>query len=289
MNTIDLHTHTTFSDGTLTPTELIQKAAAVGLRAIAVTDHDTTAGLEEAETAAKAFPALELICGTELSSLYKGKEIHIVGLFINKDDNSFKIALSDLREKRIKRNKKMINKLKSIGLDVTYEELLSQSGGNVVTRAHFAGLLQNKGYVQSKNEAFDKYIGAGKAGYVKREVLSSKAAIELINSAQAAAVIAHPFAYGFNSFELEEMIADFACWGAAAMECYYPTHSVEDTIYALNLCKTYNLLPSGGSDFHGENKPGLELGSGYGDLYVPQSVLENLKKFQEDLLCQKNP
>ncbi|MCC8097606.1 MAG: PHP domain-containing protein [Eubacterium sp.] len=174
MNRIDLHSHTTASDGTFTPSELIEKAHSIGLKVIAVTDHDTTEGLDEALEKAKEYPALEVIQGTELSSLYKNREIHIVGLFVDKDNNEFKAGLESLKEKRMERNVKMINKLQNLGLDLSYDELISVSGGKVITRAHFARLLQEKGYVKNKNEAFDKYIGHGKPGYVKRDVLTAE-------------------------------------------------------------------------------------------------------------------
>lgn len=277
MNKTDLHTHSTVSDGTLTPTELINKAAEIGLETIALTDHDTIEGVGEALEAAKAFPGLEVIAGTELSSLYKDKEIHIVGLFLDLTNNEFVSALDDLKEKRIKRNKKMTNKLRGLGLDLSYDELLSVSGGKVVTRAHFARLLKEKGYVESKNEAFLKYIGTGKPGYVKREVLTAEKAVALIKTGGGLPIVAHPFAYGFNIDELEQMAADFSCWGAVGMECYYSTHTEEETRLALSLCRTYDLLPSGGSDFHGDNKPGLELGIGYGSLEVPKQILDDLK------------
>ncbi len=277
MNTIDLHTHTTASDGTLTPRELIEKAGSIGLKAIAVTDHDTVEGLPEVFEAAGKYPELEVIAGTELSSIYKNREIHIVGLFIDRDNAEFNAGLEDLKEKRIKRNISMINKLRSLGFDLSYDDLVSVSGGRIITRAHFARLLQEKGYVRNKEEAFSKYIGAGKPGYVKRDVLSAEAAIGLIKKGGGLAVIAHPFMYGFNEKGLEDMASDFAAWGADGIECYYSTHSYSDTVLALSLAETYGLLPSGGSDFHGENKPGLNLGSGYGELKVPEKILKDLR------------
>ncbi|MCD8091110.1 MAG: PHP domain-containing protein [Clostridiales bacterium] len=277
MNKIDLHTHTTASDGTLAPSELIEAAFAAGLETIAITDHDTTEGIAEALEKAGEYPSLEVIAGTELSSVYKNREIHIVGLFIDKDNAEFSAGLNSLKEKRTKRNISMINKLSGLGFDLTYDDLVSVSGGKVITRAHFARLLQEKGYVKSKDEAFGKYIGPGKPGYVKRDVLSAKDAIALIKKGGGLAVIAHPFMYGFNETGLETMAADFAGWGADGIECYYSTHSKSDTILALSLAETYGLLPSGGSDFHGENKPGLNLGSGYGELEVPEKILKDLR------------
>ncbi len=279
MYKIDLHTHTTCSDGTLTPAELIKKANEVGLEKIALTDHDTTEGIDEAIEAAKGLQNIEVVDGVELSSRYKDKDIHIVGLFIDKDEPRFSSTLNELREKRLSRNKRMINKLRGLGLDVTYDELIALSGGKVVTRAHFAALLMKTGYVKDKNEAFAKYIGAGGPGYVKREILSAEKSIELILGAGGLPIIAHPFSYGLNENAVEEMAACFKAWGAVGMECYYPTHSYADTAYALTLCRTYDLLPSGGSDFHGDNKPGLELGSGYdGNLDVPYKIFNDLKE-----------
>ncbi len=279
MNKIDLHTHTICSDGTVTPTELVKMAADIGLEKIAITDHDVTDGIAEAESAALNFPNIEIICGTELSSLYNEREIHVVGLFIDKNNPHLESALSELREKRLLRNRRMINKLRSLGLDVTYDELTALSKGKVITRAHFAALLMNKGYVKSKDEAFSRFIGAGKAGYIKREVFSAEKSIRLILDAGGLPIIAHPFSYGLSEYALEEMISRFKSWGAVGIECFYPTHSYSETTYALTLCRTYGMLPSGGSDFHGSNKPGLGLGTGYdGNLDVPYKIYNDLKE-----------
>ncbi len=277
MITIDLHTHTNRSDGTLSPGELVRKACDIGLKAIAITDHDTTDGIGEALDCSGELSGLEVIPGTELSSSYRNKEIHIVGLFIEKDSPKLLYALDDLRKKREKRNTAMLKKLRDCGLSLSYDDLLETSGKNVITRAHFAVLLQNAGYVSSKEEAFEKYIGFGKPGYVKRDILSAPDAVSLIKSAGGIPIIAHPFSYGFGMRDIEKMVSDFAAFGAEGMECYYPTHSYEDTVYALSLCRSLGLLPSGGSDFHGENKPGLELGTGYGDLEIPYNILEDMK------------
>ncbi len=277
MPCIDLHTHTTFSDGTVTPSELIRYAAKKNIKAIAITDHDNFDGVEEAITAGKK-ENIEVISGIEMSTDYNSKEIHIVGIFIDIKNKDFNNALKSLKEKRKKRNLLAIEKLNNLNIDITYEELEKISSNKIITRAHFAKVLMQKGYISSVKECFNKYMGENKPAYVKREVISPEETISLIKNAGGSAILAHPLLYNFPKEELLKMLVYLKSIGITGMECLYSTHSKEDTEYLTTLAKELNLKISGGSDFHGENKPNLDLGTGYGTLYVPYEILENLKK-----------
>jgi hypothetical protein len=276
MQTIDLHTHTTYSDGSYTPTELIEYAIQKHLSAAAITDHDTTDGVAEAIKAAEG-SGLEVIPGIEISSMYDRLEIHIVGLFIDYQSKPLAERLAALRSSRVDRNRLMVQRLNALGLDLSYEEVAAFANGTVITRAHFAGLMLKKGYISSVNEAFERYIGDRCSAYVPRELPDYTTAVELIHSAGGIAVLAHPLLYKINTKGLENMIATLAKSGISGIEAYYSTHSPADTKYIKRLAAENRLLLSGGSDFHGSNKPRLDLGTGYGSLAVPYELLDKLK------------
>ncbi len=277
---IDLHTHTTYSDGTFTPTELIDYAAKKELKAIAITDHDNFDGVSEAVACGEK-KHIEVISGIEMSTDFEEKEIHIVGLFINTNDEDFNSALTALKEKRKKRNKLALEKLQNLGINITYKELENTSKNKIITRAHFAKVLMEKKYVSSVKECFEKYMGEGKPAYVKREVISPEETIHLITKAGGIAILAHPLLYNFTDEKLKKAIQYLKSIGLKGMECIYSTHTKEDVEYTKNLAQKYDLLISGGSDFHGDNKPGLDLGVGYGNLYVPYDILETIKRNRE--------
>ena len=276
MKTIDLHTHTTASDGTYSPTQLVGLAAKNGLAAIAITDHDTTAGIGEALAAGKK-KDIRIIPGIEISSQYDELEIHLVGLFIHPEDDNLLSWLSELRIHRDKRNEEMLDKLNSLGLQLDMKGLTEISRGGTVTRAHFAALMLKKGYVGSTNEAFDRYIGAGCKAYVPRKLPSCQQSIEMINSCGGIAVMAHPLLYKISRAFLKIMATELKKDGLCGIEAYYTTHSAADTRYITELADDLGLLLSGGSDFHGDNKKGLELGTGYGKLAVPYEILDKLE------------
>lgn len=276
MKIIDLHTHTTFSDGTFTPKELVQYAKEKGLSAIAVTDHDVFDGVEQAQYYGEKL-GIEVISGIEISTQYEGVEMHIVGLFVDIYDKHFNSVLDSMRQKRVERNNVVISKLQALGLDITMDEVKATADGSIVTRAHFAKTLKQKGYVSNIGEAFEKYIGDGKSAYVKREVFDWQQTINMINNAGGVAVLAHPLIYKISNKRLENAIADMANSGLKGIEAYYSTHSPSDVKYVKMLAYKNGLKLSGGSDFHGANKPRLDLGTGYGDLAVPYELLEALK------------
>lgn len=277
MKKVDLHTHSIYSDGTFSPKEIVEYAVKKGLSAIALTDHDTLEGLNEAVSWGERY-GIEVIRGIEISADYEGTEVHIVGLFVTDESYELNNALNILRESRVIRNREMVQRLNDIGVAIDYDNVVKRAGGGLVTRAHIAGELINKGYASYNGEAFEKYIGKGGPAYVKRQVLSWKETLRLINSSGGISTLAHPLLYKMSQRRLEEVLNSLVKGGLSGIEAYYSTHTPSDVNYIKELAAKYKLKLSGGSDFHGKNKPKIDLGSGYGKLEVPYTVLEGLKK-----------
>lgn len=274
---IDLHVHSTESDGTLTPTELVAEARKQGLSAFALTDHDTVSGILEAKEAA-ARENMELVCGVELSTEYKGKEVHIVGLFVDETNPTLLEHLARFRDNRDNRNEKMYAHLQKEGFDITGEALRKMfPDALVLTRAHVARFLVERGYVKDIATVFGEYIGDGCRCHVPREKITPMESIRLIHGAGGKAVIAHPILYHMDDTALRQLITDCKNAGAQGIETRYSTYRPEDETYILRLAEEYNLLPSGGSDFHGSNKPRIKMGTGMGNLFVPYVFLEKLR------------
>ncbi len=273
---IDLHVHSTASDGTLTPTELVAEAVRAGLSAFALTDHDTVNGIAEAKAAA-AESSVELIPGVELSTEYKEKEVHIVGLFLDETDPKLLEHLAHFRDNRDNRNQKMYQKLREEGFDITEEALREMFPDAVLTRAHVARFLLEKGYIKSISDAFEKYIGDGCRCYIAREKITPQESIGLIHEAGGIAVLAHPILYHMSDERLRELITDCKSCGLDGIEALYSTYQPGDERYIRRLADEYDLKLSGGSDFHGSNKPHIQLGSGMGHLFIPYEILENLR------------
>lgn len=279
---IDLHTHTTASDGGLTPTELIRRAASKELAAIAVTDHDCVDGIEEALAEGRRH-GIEVIPGLEISAEFDRGTMHILGFFVSASGGwkkePLRRRLFELQEARRLRNPKITKKLQEQGLEITHEEVVAASGGGQVGRPHFAKVLVQKGYVGSMEEAFEKYLKRGAPGYVEKFRFSPKEAIAMIHQAGGLAVLAHPFTLGLPSQESEkDLMTGLTRAGLDGIEVYYSTYTPADTLHYLKLCESYGLLPTGGSDFHGVHKPDIELGIGRGNLRVPLNLLEALKE-----------
>ena len=282
MRYVDLHTHSDKSDGNLTPSELVDLAVSKDLAAIALTDHDTTEGLDEAII--RGFKTgLMVIPGVELSSEYHGQDIHIVGLGIDHHQEEFCQKLHEFVDSRINRNQKMCKKLTEAGMPIDYDELISTFPDSVITRAHYARLMCEKGYVKSPAEAFERYIGDHAPYFIPREKVTPMQAIELIRSADGIPVLAHPLLYGYGKERLDKLVHELKDAGLVAMEVYYSTYSQSDERDMRSLAQKYELLESGGSDFHGKAKPGLELGTGYGSLHVPESVLTYLLHYKKNM------
>ena len=279
---VDLHVHSTESDGTFTPTEVIAEAKNAGLSAIALTDHDTATGIRKAMGAAKE-AGIELIPGIELSTAYtfpgkkQEKEIHIVGLYINPDDPELLKMTAEFRECRDKRNEKMIAALQEEGFPITMEALLAANPDSVITRANIARFLYEHGWIKSVSEAFDKYIGDGCRCYVGRFKVSPMEAVSLIKKTGGIAILAHPLLYHLGVEQLQLLIDDLKAVGLDGIEAIYSPYTTGEEQLVKRIAKENKLLISGGSDFHGENKPAIKLGTGRGHLYIPYSVLTDIK------------
>lgn len=275
---IDLHVHSCFSDGTCTPGQLIQLAEENGLSAIALTDHDTVAGIPEAFDAASD-SCIELIPGIEMSCLYNGKDIHIVGLLIDYKNSSLLRSIHQYQDNRARRNEIMAERLTDGGYSVTIPELERQFPGAILTRAHFAKFFVTKGIWKDKDEAFDKYIGEGCPYYVEKAYVPPDEAINVIHEAGGIAILAHPLLYHMTDQELRSMVAYLKTFGLDGIETMYSTYSDAQQLYTLHLAENHQLLKSGGSDFHGTNKPDILLGVGHGNLHVPASYLRVMKEY----------
>jgi predicted metal-dependent phosphoesterase TrpH len=285
MHPIDLHTHSTRSDGTLTPAELIRYAAQKELAAIALTDHDTIDGIEEAVQAARSLSSQdpdalvpEVIPGVELSTEYRGKDIHIVGLFIDWQNREFADRLRGFADARIYRNRKMCSLLTENGCPVSYEDLEAAFPDTVITRAHFAQYLLDRGMISSIDEAFRKLIGDDCPCFVPREKITPHDAVRFLLRFGGVPILAHPLQYKMSETELDALVASLTGLGLDGIEVYYSTHRQADTANLSRIAEKYGLLLSGGSDFHGTRKQNLDLGTGYGHLYVPDTILPPIRE-----------
>lgn len=274
---IDLHVHSNCSDGTYSPGELVQYAAKKGLRAFALTDHDTTDGIGEA-VAEGLRRGVEVVPGIELSTNYWGKDIHIVGLGIDTENVHFQEELLRFQNSRDIRNLKMIAKLQEAGIAITYESMLEAFSDAVWTRAHFARYLLEHQYVRSMPEAFERYLGDHAPCFVPREKVTPFQAVSLIHQGGGAAVLAHPLLYHLSGDNLEKLVTELKKAGLDGLEAIYSTNKWVDETNMTHLAKRHQLKISGGSDFHGSNKPGIDLGTGRGNLKIPYELLETLLK-----------
>ena len=277
---VDLHTHSTASDGSYSPEELVKLAKKVGLLAIALTDHDTVDGLTSAINTAKEI-GINFVCGVEISVKFEGKgHFHLLGYFKSPQIPELSKVLKRLKEARANRNKKMIEKLKELGVNISMEELKEIAKGEI-GRPHIAKVLVKKGVVKSFEEAFDKYLKKGAPAYVPKALLSPEEAISLVLKAKGVPVLAHPITLKLDYFSLKKYIKKLKDLGLKGIEAYYTEHSEEFTQEILKYAKEFDLIVTGGSDFHGENKPDIKLGVGLGNLKIPDECYYNLiSKFQ---------
>jgi len=277
---IDLHAHTTASDGSLTPTELVRKAAEIGLSALAVTDHDTLGGLAEALVAA-ADLGLELVPGVELSVEDEGGRFHLLGYDFDPTNAALGEKLATLRANRADRNERMGRKMLELGLPVTMADVRAEAGedAEVIARPHFAQALIKKGIVRSVSEAFDRYLASGKPLYLLKEVLTPREAIALLHEAGGVAVMAHPGLVPLSASALANRVASLAeSAGLDGLEAYYSQHTAADTERFLVLARRHDLLLTGGSDFHGLPKPHVPLGIVFEGKPAPRALLDALRR-----------
>ncbi len=286
MKSIDLHVHSNKSDGSVPPEKLVSMAMTKHLSAFALTDHDTVDGLEAAVSYAKKLrqeemeDVPEVIPGIELSTEYMGKDIHLVGLCIDYHNEEFKLHLQHFVKSRIERNRKMCAKLSEAGIDITYEKLIAEFPDSVLTRAHYAVYLVKHGYSLSKEDAFSQYLGDHTKYFVPREKITPEMGVELILKAGGIPILAHPVLYHMSDARLEELVLRLKKAGLVGIEAIYATYTTAEERQMRKLAEKYDLLISGGSDFHGEAKPGLEMGTGYGKMFVPEDVLTKLNNFR---------
>lgn len=276
MSRVDLHLHTTHSDGSCTPAEVIELAAKVGITTLAITDHDITTGVPEAVAAGKA-RGIEIIPGVEISSLLGGSELHMLGYFLDYEDASLNDRLTRLRESRHRRNPQIIERLQTAGIDITYDEVRALAGTDSVGRPHIARVLMEKGVISSVKEAFNLWLAYGRPAYVPRELPTPAEAILWIKEAKGLAVLAHPTWVKTTEGTLTDLVRRLKADGLDGMEVYYSTHTPRQTRDYLALSKQQGLLMTGGSDFHGLTKPDIEVGIGKGSLHVPDSLLDTMK------------
>jgi hypothetical protein len=272
---VDLHLHSVFSDGSDTPEQIAAQAAAVGLTAIALTDHDILDGIPRAAAAAAAHN-IEFIGGTELSVMWRDQSMHMLVYFLEPDPGPLQDRLGALRESRAGRNDQIAARLRQLGIDITMDEVHREAGTGVVGRPHFAGVLINKGYVASVPEAFDRYLAAGRPAYVPRLRLSAEEAIALSRASSAVPVIAHPHTLNLRADEFATGFRELADLGLGGIEAYYGEYTVEMRTRIAGICAGLGIVATGGSDYHGKYKPHLQVGTGKGDLHVPDSVFDHL-------------
>lgn len=270
---IDLHVHSDCSDGSLTPSELVREAKHRGVSAIALTDHDTVSGVQEALAASKEYGLL-VIPGIELSAVYGSQDIHILGLNIDMGCSEFADRLMQYRQERHKRNEKMLDLMTAAGLPIEREAFYRRYPSSVITRAHFAEYLMEAGAVKSVKEAFDRYLNPGMPCYLPKKKISCKEAVSCILSGNGHPVLAHPMQYNLEPKKLETLLQELISCGLEGIEAVYTSHTEAQERYLRTLAKKYGLRISGGSDFHGSKKPDIQIGTGRGHLYVHHDVLD---------------
>ena len=274
---IDLHTHSTASDGTDTPAALMAKAHAAGLTAIALTDHDTLSGIDEARLAADRL-GIELVPGVELSVTWPTGKMHMLVYFLEPGPGPLQDELAWLRQGRDERNAKILERLGDLGYSVTIEEVMAQAHGESVGRPHIADALVQRGLFPDRAGAFDELLGDGRPAYLPRRALDAPTAIELAAASGALTVVAHPYTIGLNRDEYRLAFEDLAAAGLTGIESHHAEHSPHLRAHLDAIAADLDLVTTGGSDYHGTGKPGLSLGSGHGDLFVPVEMLERLRR-----------
>lgn len=274
---IDLHIHTTASDGSLSPSEAVALAVKAGMKSIAITDHDTADGIDEAAGAAVKY-GIELVPGIELSVDYKGKGIHILGYFIDTENEHLRSLLNWVISERERRNELIARAMREDGIAVSVDALHKKHPDSVIGRPHFSAELVAAGKVESVKEGFDKYLSPGGRYYRKREYIPMDMAFDALRKCGAKAVFAHPLQYRFSHGELLELTALLKEKGIVGMECIYSVYSPEESAYLKTIAADFGLCVTGGSDFHGAGKPHISIGSGCGDMKVEYELLEKLKE-----------
>ncbi len=276
---IDLHTHSSFSDGSDTPTELIERAAAMRLRTVALTDHDTLEGVAEAKVAADR-KGIELIPGVELSLDYDKGGMHLLVLWLEPVPGPLQDRLAGLQMGRDERNARIVERLDELGIPIDLAEVLEQAGEGSVGRPHIAAVMVRHGHVDSMEQAFAQYLGNGAPAYVSRDRLGPREAIQLARASGGVPILAHPHTLAIdNRFEMADLLTDLRDHGLIGIECHYGSYLAEGRSGMVALAGRFGLLASGGSDYHGTYKSDVELGLGRVGIAVPDEILDDLRHF----------
>ncbi len=265
----DLHLHTTASDGSLVPGELVRRAAELKLDVIAITDHDTVSGIAPALEAARSYPQLTVIPGVEINTDIPKGEVHILGYFINYHDPKLNRSLEDLRNSRYERGKKMVAKLADMGINIDWGRVLEIAGRGSVGRPHIAQAMAEKGCVASFREAFDRYIGRNGPAYIERKKIAPLEAVKLVTEAGGLPVLAHPA----DIEQLETFLPQLKKAGVVGIEIYYNGYAPKTIVQLERLAQEHELIACGGSDFHGLDE---SIGSDMGSVDVPPKCIEQL-------------
>jgi len=277
----DMHVHSSASDGTLSPAELLREAKRAGLSAMALTDHDTMDGVAEAQRAADGL-GIELIPGVELSTDYGEQEVHVLGYYPSPENPGLEAQMRLCRDFRVTRNERMVQKLQETGFSITMEELGKHFGDSVITRAHMARYLFETGQIPDIKTAFAKYIGDNCPCYIERPKITPVEAVTLIKKAGGVAVLAHPVLLPkLDEAEIEQMITEMKEAGLAGIEAIYSENTKDDETHFRKLAEDMGLAVTGGSDFHGANKPDIRLSVGKGNLRIPYALAENIRNIRE--------
>ena len=274
---IDLHIHSTFSDGSLSPEELVTLAAEAKLSAVALTDHDTTDGVPRFIKACENV-GIEGVVGVEISVDFEPGTMHMLGYFMDIQNVALQSALQNVKDGREKRNHQILKKLSGLGMELNWDEVAALAGSDVIGRPHIVQALIARGYVETKDEAFNNFLGKGKSAYVERFRLSIREGIDCIRNAGGVPVLAHPFTLGLSFGKLRQCVSAMAKDGLQGIEVYYSMHNNKLRSQYMSLVKEFGLVATGGSDFHGDMNPSIRIGRGFGNVKVDDSVLVKLRK-----------
>lgn len=276
MKKYDLHTHTRESDGTLSIRELLEKAKNIGLSGVAITDHDTMEGIPKAIEIAKKI-GIEFIPGIEFSCSFNGDEIHILGFYLEENIELQK-KLDELKIAREKRNEKIVKKLQNLGLKIDLEEVIAEATGTIVSRAHICNVMLKKGYAYTKGEVFKQYLGSKGVAYAEKENSNPFEIVKLIKKSKGVAILAHPGLINESKEKVEKLIDLLKESGLDGIEAIYSSYSEKEVAYYKDLAERKNLIISGGSDYHGENRVEVELGQ----VYLNEKEMERVRKCKEE-------
>ncbi|NND03539.1 MAG: PHP domain-containing protein [Acidimicrobiia bacterium] len=273
---VDLHLHSTFSDGTEEPETIVQLAVDAGLEAIALTDHDNLNGIARAGRAADA-AGIDLIAGAELSVGWGDTAMHLLVYFLDPGPGPMQDKLAEIQHGRATRNERIVGRLHELGMDITFDEISEEAHGTGIGRPHFAAVMVRKGYAADIGDAFDRFLAAGRPAYLPRERLDAVKAIELARASNAVPVIAHPHTLGVGAEDYAGAFQGLAEVGLGGIEAYYGEYEPALRDHIADLCDDLGIAATGGSDYHGTYKPNLNVGTGKGDLAVPFSAVEELQ------------